>query len=78
MDAKNDETTEPPDTDSRMAEATAAHAVLEVEDLKRPPEFPEETADGAKERWPKTRLPPPSSASPCPCPWTPTIRKGWA
>ena len=27
-----------------MADATAAHAVLEVEDLKRKPEFPEETA----------------------------------
>ena len=44
MDAKNDATTEPPDTAPRMAEATAAHAVLEVEDLKRKPEFSEETA----------------------------------
>ena len=44
MDAKNDETTEPPDTDARTADATAAHAVLEVEDLKRMPEFSEETA----------------------------------
>ena len=40
IDPKNDETD---DTD-RMADATAAHAVLEVLDLKRPPEFPEETA----------------------------------
>ena len=40
MDAKNDAT----DTDDRMAEATAAHAVLEVEDLRRMPEFSEETA----------------------------------
>ena len=44
MDAKNDATTEPPDTAPRMAETTAAHAVLEVEDLKRKPEFSEETA----------------------------------
>ena len=43
MDAKNDATTEPPEA-PRMAEATAAHAVLEVEDLKRKPEFSEETA----------------------------------
>ena len=43
MDAKNDATTESPDTAPRMAEATAAHAVLEVEDLKRKPEFSEET-----------------------------------
>ena len=40
MDAKNDAT----DTDDRTAEATAAHAVLKVEDLKRKPEFPEGTA----------------------------------
>ena len=43
MDAKNDATTEPPDTAPRMPEATAAHAVLEVKDLKRKPEFSEET-----------------------------------
>ena len=41
MDAKNDATDDPTD---RMADATAAHAVLEVEDLKRKPEFPEDTA----------------------------------
>ncbi len=41
MDAKNDDET---DATDRMADATAAHAVLEVLDLKRPPEFPEETA----------------------------------
>ena len=41
MDAKNDTTT---DTVPRMADVTAMHAVLEVLDLKRPPEFPEETA----------------------------------
>ena len=40
MDAKNDAT----DTVDRTAEETAAHAVLEVEDLKRKPEFSEETA----------------------------------
>ena len=40
MDAKNDAT----DTERRTSEATAAHAVLEVEDLKRKPEFSEETA----------------------------------
>ena len=40
MDAKNDAD----DTVRRMADATAAHAVLEVEDLKRLPEFSEETA----------------------------------
>ena len=40
MDAKNDAD----DTVRRMADATAAHAVLEVEDLKRMPEFSEETA----------------------------------
>ena len=40
MDAKNED---PGDTDARMADATAAHAVLEVEDLKRNPEFSEET-----------------------------------
>ena len=41
MDAKNDATDDP---NARMADATAAHAVLEVEDLKRKPEFPEDTA----------------------------------
>ena len=40
MDAKNED---PGDTEARMADATAAHAVLEVEDLKRNPEFSEET-----------------------------------
>ena len=44
MDAKNDATTEPPDTEARTADATAAHAVLEVKDEQRPPEFSEETA----------------------------------
>ena len=44
MDAKNDATTNPPDTEARTAVATAAYAVLEKEDLKRPPEFSEETA----------------------------------
>ena len=44
MDAKNDATTDPPDADPRMADATAMHAVLEVEDQKRPPAFSEETA----------------------------------
>ena len=48
MDAKNDAPTDPPDpdadTNARTANATAAHAVLEVEDLRRGPEFPEETA----------------------------------
>ena len=39
MDAKNED---PGDTGDRMADATAAHAVLEVEDLKRKPEFSEE------------------------------------
>ena len=41
MDAKNED---PGDTADRMADATAPHAVLEVEDLKRKPEFSEETA----------------------------------
>ena len=41
VDAKNED---PGDTDARMADETAAHAVLEVEDLKRKPEFSEETA----------------------------------
>ena len=40
MDAKNDATDDP---NARMADATAVHAVLEVEDLKRMPEFSEET-----------------------------------
>ena len=40
MDAKNDAD----DTSARMADATAAYAVLEKEDLKRAPEFSEETA----------------------------------
>ena len=44
MDAKNDETTDPPDTEAREAEVTAMHAVLEVADEKRAPEFAEETA----------------------------------
>ena len=42
MDAKNDDTT---DTDTRMADVTAAHAVLEVEDLKRPPAFPQDATE---------------------------------
>ena len=41
MDAKNDAAD---DTAERTAEVTAMHAVLEKEDLKRSPEFPEETA----------------------------------
>ena len=41
MDAKNED---PGDTSDRTAEATAPHAVLEVEDRKRKPEFSEETA----------------------------------
>ena len=40
MDAKNDDD----DTEARTAVATAMHSVLEVEDLKRPPEFAEGTA----------------------------------
>ena len=44
MDAKNDATTEPPDTTARTAAVTATYAVLEKVDLKRAPEFPEETA----------------------------------
>ena len=42
MDAKNDETT---DTTDREAEVTAAHAVLEVEDLKRAPAFPQDDTE---------------------------------
>ena len=41
MDAKNDAAD---DTAARTAVVTAMHAVLEKEDLKRSPEFPEETA----------------------------------
>ena len=44
MDAKNDATTDLPDTTARSGVVTAAHAVLEVKDEQRPPEFPEETA----------------------------------
>ena len=44
MDAKNDATTEPLDTTARTAVVTATYAVLEKVDLKRAPEFPEETA----------------------------------
>ena len=44
MDAKNDATTEPPDTTARSGVVTAAHAVLEVKDEQRPPEFPEGAA----------------------------------
>ena len=47
MDAKNDAVGDEGDNldlIARTAEATAAHAVLEVLDLKRKPEFPEETA----------------------------------
>ena len=58
-----------------MADATAAHAVLEVEDLKRPPEFSEETATRmVAENAPSTTF----VGDPCPWPWTPTTRKGWA
>ena len=45
MDAKNDATT---DTTPRMAVATAAHAVLKVEDQKQAPAFPEQHADGVE------------------------------
>ena len=42
MDAKNDDRNDdPPDATARTAVVTAAHAVLEVEDLKRAPAFPE-------------------------------------
>ena len=44
MDAKNDATTDPPDTTARTAVVTAMHAVLEVKDEQRPPAFPEATA----------------------------------
>ena len=40
MDAKNDAN----DATARSADVTAAHAVLEVKDEQRPPEFPEEAA----------------------------------
>ena len=82
MDAKNDETTDPSlpdaDTDDRTAVVTATYAVLEKEDLERSPEFPEEEGTAMRMVVAKTRLPPPSSASPCPWPWTSTIRKGRA
>ena len=42
MDAKNDDTI---DTNARTAEVTAAHAVLEVEDLKRAPAFPQDAIE---------------------------------
>ena len=42
MDAKNEE---PGDTDDRTAEVTAAHAVLEVADLKRAPAFPDDATE---------------------------------
>ena len=42
MDAKNDATD---DTTVRTAEVTAAHAVLEVEDLKRAPAFPQDATE---------------------------------
>ena len=45
MDAKNDATAEPPDADPRTAEVTAAHAVLEVADLKRAPAFPDDATE---------------------------------
>ena len=41
MDAKNDVE----DTDDRIADVTAAHAVLEVEDLKRAPAFPDDATE---------------------------------
>ena len=40
MDAKNDATTDPPDTEARTAVATATYAVLEMEDQKQAPVFP--------------------------------------
>ena len=50
MDAKNDAPTDPPDlgadTTDRTAAVTAAHAVLEVEDMGRAPAFPEYPEDG--------------------------------
>ena len=42
MDAKNDATG---DTTARMADVTAAHAVLEVLDLKRAPAFPQDATE---------------------------------
>ena len=42
MDAKNED---PDDTDDRTAEVTAAHAVLEVADLKRAPAFPDDDTE---------------------------------
>ena len=42
MDAKNDATV---DTMTRAAVVIAPHAVLEVEDLKRPPEFPQDAME---------------------------------
>ena len=42
MDAKNDATD---DTTARTASSTAAHAVLEVEDLKRAPAFPQNATE---------------------------------
>ena len=44
MDAKNDAGGEGNDVTARTVEVTAAHAVLEVRDEQRSPEFPEETA----------------------------------
>ena len=41
IDAKNDAT----DDTARTAEVTAAHAVLEAEDLKRAPEFPQDATE---------------------------------
>ena len=42
MDAKNDATS---DTTARIADVTAAHAVLEVLDLKRAPAFPQDATE---------------------------------
>ena len=67
MDAKNDAKIRT-DTNARTAEVTAAHAVLEVEDLKRAPEFPEETATRmVAENAPSTTF---VGEATCPWPWT--------
>ena len=74
MDAKND-AGEGEDVTDRTAAVTAAHAVLEVKDEQRTPEFPEadrRSADGGRKRafhhlrWRAT----------WPWPWTPTTRTG--
>ena len=51
------------------------HAVLEVKDEQRPPEFPEETAMRmVAENAPSTTF----VGDHLPLPWTPTTRQGWA